>query len=214
MRVLIVDDHDVVRAGLQAALSKRHTVVETAGTAAHALAMAVRVRPKAAVVDLRLPDMTGTELCKRLRELVPGIAVVILSTYVSDETVRRALDAGAVAYVTKAVGLREVLSVLDGVERGTLKASTATEIVSRLYAATESRSDKLALSPQQENVLELASEGLTNQEIGRRLYISESTVRFHLQNLKTKFEARTKTDLIARAIRAGVTSPAPEDAPS
>lgn len=211
MRLLIVDDRDVVRVGLRATMAKRHAVAGTAASGSEALAMVGRVRPDAAVVDLRLPDMSGHELCQRLRAVAPDVAVVILSTYVSDETVRRALDAGATAYVTKAAGLRELLRVLDGIDHGTAETQTAPEIVSRLHAAVSQRTSAVQLSPQQESVLELAAEGLTNQQIGDRLFISESTVRFHLQNLKSKFSARTKTDLIARAIRAGVISPAEED---
>lgn len=210
MRLLIVDDHDVVRVGLRATMAKRHAVAGTAATGTEALALVGRVRPDVAVIDLRLPDMSGHELCERLRAVAPEVAVVMLSTYMSDETVRRALEAGATAYVTKAAGLRELLGVLDDIERGTATTKTAPEVVSRLHASVTRRTSALQLSPQQESVLELAAEGLTNQEIGSRLFISESTVRFHLQNLKGKFSARSKTDLIARAIRAGAISPAPE----
>jgi DNA-binding NarL/FixJ family response regulator len=211
---LIVDDHEIVRAGLRATLGTRFPLIATAANGADALAIVARAKPDVALVDLRLPDTTGEELCRRLCEAVPGIAVVILTTYVSDETVRRALQAGATAYVTKAAGLPELLKVLDGIGRGDAASDpdAAPQIVTQLHALVSRRTDAVPLTPQQESVLELAAQGLTNDEIGTRLYISESTVRFHLQKLKTKFDARSKTDLIARAIRTGAISPAPEDA--
>ena len=213
-RILIVDDHEIVRAGLRATLGSRFVVVGTAATGAEAVEVAARTRPDVALVDLRLPDMTGDDLCRALRETVPEISVVILTTYVSDETVRRALQAGAAAYVTKAAGLPELLNALERLSRGegVNDTTAAPQIVAQLHALVARRTDAAPLTPQQESLLELAAEGLTNEEIGARLHISESTVRFHLQKLKAKFDARSKTDLIARAIRAGAISPAPEGA--
>ena len=213
MRILIVDDHEVVRAGLTAILSTKFEVVGAAATGAEALRIASVKRLDVAIVDLRLPDMTGEEVCRQLRAGAPGLEVVILTTYMNDETVRGALQAGATAYVTKAAGLPELLSVLERIARGEPASDpdSVPQIVSQLHALIARRTDAVPLTPQQESVLDLAAEGLTNEEIGRRLYISESTVRFHLQKLKTKFAARSKTDLIARAIRSGAISPAPED---
>jgi DNA-binding NarL/FixJ family response regulator len=213
MRVLIVDDHELVREGLRATLSDRYEIVGAVATAAEAIADVRRTQPDVALVDLRLPDMTGDELCRVIREASPATAVVILTTYVSDETVRRALQAGAAAYVTKAAGLPELLTVLRRLEEGGGGADpiAAAQIVTQLHTLVARRMDAAPLTPQQESVLELAAQGMTNHEIGGRLFISESTVRFHLQKLKKKFDARSKTDLIARAIRAGAIAPAPED---
>lgn len=212
LRILIVDDHDVVRFGLQATLGKHYPVVGSAATGAEALEIASQTKPDVALVDLRLPDMLGSELCRRLNETLPGVVVVILSTYMSEETVRRALQAGASAYVTKAAGVPELLKVLRRLQQGAASSrETVPQVVSRLHALAASRTDTVPLTPQQASVLELAAQGLTNLQIGARLYISESTVRFHLQKLKAKLGARSKTDLIARAIRMGVIPPALED---
>jgi DNA-binding NarL/FixJ family response regulator len=126
------------------------------------------------------------------------------------------MEAGATAYVTKSAGLPELRKALDRVrETGTTPDSAAgSQIVKQLHDLVSSRMDAALPTPQQERVLELAAEGLTNNEIGARLYIAESTVRFHVQKLKGKFGARTKTELIAKAIRAGVISPAAEDSAS
>ena len=205
-RVLVVDDHEVVREGLIAALPAHgYEVVGAAATAADALSLARSSRPDVALVDLRLPDLSGDDLCRRLCDEVPGLAVIMLTTYLSEETVRRALHSGAAAYVTKAAGLPELLDALERTTSATAQADpgNASQIVRDLHELTARRMEAVPLTPQQESVLELAAQGMTNEEIGRRLFITESTVRFHLQKLKATFGARSKTDLIARAIRTG-----------
>lgn len=213
LRVLIVDDHDIVRVGLCAAVGRRYTVVGAVATGGVALEQAPRMRPDVVIADLRLPDMRGEDLCRRLRAALPGVSVVILSTYLSEETVRHALDAGAASYVTKAAGLPELMKVLGSLQEqpGQELQQSASQIVARLHCLIASRASFVSVTPHQESILELAARGLTNEQISNRLYISESTVRFHLQNLKKKLGARSKTDLIARAIRSGVISPAPEE---
>jgi DNA-binding NarL/FixJ family response regulator len=214
LRLLVVDDHEVVREGLMATLGQRYDVAAAMPTGADALAWIAKDRADVALVDFRLPDTSGDVLCEMLRESAPDMAVVILTTYSSPEIARRALRAGACAYLTKAAGLPALHDVLGKLEQDTIdppNPAAAGQIVDQLHELISRQAGDVQLTPQQESVLELASMGLTNREIGARLYISESTVRFHLQKLKTKFSARSKTDLIARAIRGGVIAPAPED---
>jgi DNA-binding NarL/FixJ family response regulator len=213
LRLVIVDDHDIVRVGLQTAIGKRYPVVGAAATGAEALTLVTRALPYVAIVDLRLPDMRGEDVCRQILEVAPKTAVVILSTYQSEENVRSALAAGAAGYVTKAAGLPELMRVLSRLEAGETPnpGECAQQTASRLRVLSEAQHDGVVLTPQQESILELAAQGNTNQEISGRLYISESTVRFHLQKLKKKLGARSKTDLIARAIRMGLISPALED---
>lgn len=217
LRVLIVDDHEIVREGLQATLSAdpRLNVVGAVATGRAALERARQTVPDLALVDLRLPDMRGEELTRELRQRFPSIAVIILSTYLSEETIRTSLESGAAAYVTKAAGLPELRSAIDRVMTGEGAEGplTGPQIVKQLHEAVARRVSGAIPTPQQERVLELAALGLTNQEIGERLFISESTVRFHIQKLKEKFSARTKTELIAKAIRTGFIAPAGEAGP-
>jgi DNA-binding NarL/FixJ family response regulator len=212
---MIVDDHDVVREGLVAALSndRRYEVVGTISNATEAIRCAKRTLPDVALVDLRLPDAIGSDLCRKLVALLPSIRVVIFTTYLSEETVREALAAGAAAYLTKTGGLGELRRVLDELGPGDRVGGSAgpSQIVQKLHEVAVSQAGGGGPTPQQQRVLELAAEGLTNDEIGVRLLISESTVRFHLQNMKAKLGARSKTELIARAIRSGVIAPAEED---
>lgn len=216
MRTLIVDDHEVVREGLVATLSSVEylNVVGTASTAHAALGLARRSKPDVVLVDLRLPDMRGEDLCRELVALSPSISVVILSTYLSEGTVRDSLRAGACAYVTKSAGVAKLREVLDGIRASadrTVQVQSAPQVVRQLDRLVAERQGVLRITSQHERILELVAEGLTNRAIGERLFISESTVRFHSQKLKDRFGARTRAELVAKAIRLGIISLAPED---
>lgn len=214
-KLLVVDDHEVVREGLVAMLAGKPAfeVVGAASDGRTAMEQARRTLPDIVLLDLRLPDIDGIELCRKLRKGFPSTAVVVLSTYLSEGTVRAALEAGASAYVTKAAGLPELSRALSRVAASgpQVSAGSAPEIVQHLHRLVSSRIEGTQPTPQQAKVLDLAAQGLTNKAIGAQLYLSESTVRFHLQKLKTKLGARNKTELIAKAIRSGLISPAFED---
>jgi len=212
IRLLIVDDHEVVREGLAAALAadQRFEVVAAAGSAAEGLTALRRVRPDVAVLDLRLPDMPGDVLCRTLRERLPGMPVVMLSSFASEDTVRAAMDAGASAYISKSAGLGELREILESVAAEPPSAE-GKQIREQLHRMLVGRDDHARATPRQERVLDLVADGLTYQEIGERLFISESTVRFHMQKLKARFGARTKSELIAKAIRGGVIAPPTEE---
>lgn len=210
-RVIVVDDHEIVREGLVAVLAQEPdlAIVGTAATGGEATELARRTRPDVAIVDLRLPDMAGDALCRELRSLLPELAVIVLSSSLTEEGVRAALNAGASSYVTKAAGIGELRAAL----RSDRPPMTVSQIVGRLQEHVAERAngqaDGGAPTPQQAKVLRLAADGLTYREIGKRLVLSEATVRFHIQNLKVKYAATTKTDLVVRAIHLGLV-PAPE----
>ncbi|WP_130290949.1 response regulator transcription factor [Pseudonocardia sediminis] len=207
MRLLVADDHEVVRAGLTAALSaeERFEIVGAVGTGDEAISVVTETRPDVAVVDMRLPDMPGHELCRRLRKASPGTAVVVLTSYLTESAIRDALRAGASAYVTKAAGLAELRTAIDDAHDGRTGApSSVSQIVRRMEEVVGSRDRTDSPTPQQARVLELLARGLTYAAIAESLVISESTVRFHVQKLKVKLEATGRTDLVVRAIRAGL----------
>ncbi|WP_169807642.1 response regulator transcription factor [Herbidospora mongoliensis] len=216
MRILVVDDHEVVRNGVVASLSAmtQFRVVGVAGTGEDAIALGRRTHPDAAIVDLRLPDMTGQTVCRRLIEDSPEIAVVMLTTYLSDDTVRSAQAAGAAAYVTKAAGiarLKETLLQVAADRRIRLADQSASSIVHRLDGVMNRRTEHQVVTPHQRRVLELVAAGLTNGQIGDRLCISESTVRFHIQKLKRTLAVSSRTALVVKAMQDGTIPPAPED---
>lgn len=206
----MVDDHEVVREGLVAVLAQdpRFEIVGTASTGREAVELVRRTRPDVAILDLRLPDTPGDALCRELRALLPDLAVIVLSSSLSEDSVRSAIEAGASSYVTKAAGIAELRAALARTGPGADgPPMTVSQIVRRLQQFVEERVDDDAPTPQQARVLQLAAEGMTYREIARRLVLSEATVRFHIQNLKLKYGAASKTDLIVRAIRQGLVAP-------
>jgi len=208
----VVDDHEVVREGLVAVLSQDPDleIVGTASTGREATELARRTRPDVAILDLRLPDTPGDALCRELRSLLPDLAVVVLSSSLTEECVRAAMTAGASSYVTKAAGIAELRAAITRTAPGAEQCPpmTVSQIVGHLQGFIQERTAGDAPTPQQARVLQLAAEAMTYREIARRLVLSEATVRFHIQNLKLKYSATSKTDLIVRAIHLGlVTSP-------
>ena len=182
------------------------TVVASAADGREALARCRERRPDVAVVDMRLPDMDGHELCRRIRAQYPATAVVVLSTYLSEEAVRGCVRAGAAAYVTKAAGLAELRDAIVEAHRPAdpEHRPCVSRIVRRLEALVADRDDTDAPTPAQSRVLALAARGLTYGQIARDLRISESTVRFHIQKLKVKLGVRSRSELAVAAVRAGL----------
>jgi len=210
--ILVVDDHEVVRSGLVAEIDREEgfSVAGVAGNGADAFEWAVKHRPDLVLMDWRLPDKTGVDVCRELREAAPDVRVVILTTYINEETVRQALAAGARGYVTKSAGLDALFDAMRDALNDSSELGTASQVVEHLHEMLDDRMQPVALTPQQQNVLDLAAEGLTNQEIADRLFLSESTVRFHLKALRGKLEASSKAGLIAKAVRLGLLPPADE----
>ena len=209
LKLIIVDDHEVVTEGLKASLDPdaRFVVVGVAHSGEQARALARRTLPDIALLDMHLPDVPGEDVCRQLCTLLPSLTVIVLSSYLSEATVRSAIDAGAWSYVTKAAGLPELRAVLDRAveDRGRRADGVSVPgIVKHLEGLVEARGEEHVPTPQQARVLELLAEGLTYRRIAERLMISESTVRFHIQKLKVKFGTTSKTEMIVQCIRTGI----------
>jgi len=203
--LMIVDDHEIVRTGLIAAFDAEPgiEVVGSAESGTKALEEVERVKPDIAIVDYRLPDIGGPELCRRLRALEPELKIIVLSTYLSEDVVHSVLGAGADAFVSKAAGVSELKKEVRAFASGTERTESAQRTVARMQRIVNDSLGGEAATPQQVSVVRLAALGLTNREIGAKLFITESTVRFHLQSLKTRLGARNKVELVARAIQLG-----------
>lgn len=211
MRICVVDDHEVVREGLRSLLmgDPQLRVVACAASGAEALRELPRTQPDVVVTEFRLPDMSCEELCRRVRERLPSVAVVVQSAYLSEDIVQRALSSGAAGFVTKAAGLAELRSLLGEVAAGTNASLLGGPgaLVNRLHRSAGGAGVGRRLTPRQERVLELAAQGLTYGEISEILHLSESTVRFHVQKLKARLGVRTRTQLVALAIHNGLIRP-------
>jgi DNA-binding NarL/FixJ family response regulator len=209
-RLLIVDDHELVREGLRLSLAddERFETVGVAATGHEAVVKGGKLRPDVAVVDYRLPDIAGDEVCRRLIQVSAHTRVVLLTSYVSADRVRAAVAAGAFGYVDKQADLATLRSVLDEAARAApVQQCTSTPAMRYLLEVLEADSEReaaLNLSAHQRRVLELAVAGRTDRQIGEALCVSESTVRYHLQRLKQRVGARSKVELVQRAYAAGL----------
>jgi DNA-binding NarL/FixJ family response regulator len=215
VRVLIADDQRVVRDGLVLLIGLLPQV-EVAGTAAdgaEAVERAMALRPDVVLMDLRMPRCDGVEATRRLRELDPGIRVIVLTTYSDDRSVIEALRAGARGYLTKDAGAEEISQALTQVVSGQAVIDPAVQrhLVDAIAlaepadaSAPASRQLPGGLTAREAEVLELIAEGQSNAEIAGLLVVSEATVKSHVNHLLAKIGARDRAQAVGYAFRNGV----------
>jgi DNA-binding NarL/FixJ family response regulator len=203
IRVLLVDDHPVVRAGLAGMLAADEgiAVVGEAGDGEAALRLAAELDPDVVLMDLRLPGLDGVEATARLHARHPRTRVVVLTTYSTDNDILRAVEAGAAGYLLKDVTASALAAAVRAAARGetVLAAPVATRLMTELRRGASER-----LTPRESDVLRLVAEGLSNAEIGARLYISEPTVKSHLQRVFSKLGVDDRTRAVTVAITRGL----------
>jgi DNA-binding NarL/FixJ family response regulator len=220
IRVLAVDDQRVVREGLAMLLGLLPDV-EVAGTAANgeeALALADELRPDVILMDLRMPRLDGVEATRRLRASHPEIKVVVLTTYADDRSVIDALRAGALGYLTKDAGGDEIRQALQRVTSGQASldpavqmhlveaiATTTTTTTTEATSAPPASQLPDGLTPREAEVLALIGAGLSNAEIATQLFVSEATVKSHVNHLFPKIGARDRAQAVGYAYRHGLT---------
>ena len=198
LRLLVVDDHEVVRQGLAALLSRRDgfQVVAEAGTVAEALAAAERFKPDLVIMDIRLPDGSGIETCREIRSEYPDTRVVMLTSYPDEEAVLSAIVAGASGYLLKQVRARDLVSALEAVGRGeSLLDPAVTEIVLervRRIATSDYIDESAQLTAQEQKILLLVAEGKTNKEIATEVYLSDKTVKNYVSSILSKLNLQRR----------------------
>ncbi|MHB8464961.1 MAG: response regulator transcription factor [Acidimicrobiales bacterium] len=207
IRLVVVDDHEIVRAGLSALLAADPEihVVATASDGPTALAAISEIRPDIAVVDYSMPGMTGLELCSELASRCPGVAVIILTTFLSDEVVSGAIEAGAKAFVSKDVDASDLKRAIRSVARGesVLDPKVAGRVADWAHRWRRGPLDH-PLTARETDVLRLVAVGSTNRQIAERLVLSENTVRTYLKRLLFKLECHTRSEAAAVASRRGL----------
>jgi two-component system response regulator DevR len=207
VRVFLVDDHEVVRRGVAEVLEDDPgiTVAGEAGSMAEALARVPAVRPDLVVLDMRLPDGDGAELCRGLRERVPGLRCLVLTSFAEEDARDAAVRAGASGFLLKQVRGPALVSAVRTVALGgTLFDAVAPAAPPRRQGPTATGSDRLALLTDQERtVLQLIGEGLTNRQIGDRMGLAEKTVKNYTSHLLAKLglERRTQAAILATELR-------------
>ncbi|CAN5626656.1 response regulator transcription factor [soil metagenome] len=203
LRLLVVDDHEVVRQGLVAMLSRRSNfqVAAEAGSAAEAVEMARRFRPDLVIMDVRLPDGSGIEACREIRDELPDTKVVILTSYPDEEAVFSAIIAGASGYLLKQVRGRDLVAALEAVGRGEslLDPAVTEKVLDRVRRiATSGASDELAqLTTQERKILLLVAEGKTNKEIAAEIFLSDKTVKNYVSSILSKLNLQRRAQAAA-----------------
>jgi two-component system, NarL family, response regulator DevR len=203
--VFLLDDHEIVRTGLRALLEADadFAVVGEAATVADALARIPPTRPSVALLDVRLPDGSGIEVCREIRSAMPEIACVMLTSYADDEALVAAVMAGASGYVLKQVGSNSLLDDLRKVANGEslLDPSLTEQVLERLAEGSDSDPLLASLTPQERRILDLVAEGQTNRQIAANLYLAEKTVKNYVSNLLTKLGMERRTQAATYAAR-------------
>jgi two-component system NarL family response regulator len=202
IRVLIADDHPVVRTGL-ALMLKYEPGMETvgeAGSGREAVALFRLHRPDVTLMDLRMPDMDGVEAITTIRAEFPAARIILLTTYDGDEDIYQGLRAGARAYLLKDVPCEELLETIRMVHAG--QKCITVEVGARLAE----RIDGPELTEREREVLRLMATGRSNQEIGAALFITEGTVKFHVNNILSKLGVNDRTQAVIAALKRGIAS--------
>jgi two-component system, NarL family, response regulator DevR len=213
LRLLVVDDHEVVRRGLVALLDRRggFEVVAQAGTVADSIALAARHEPDLVIMDVRLPDGTGIEACREIRAARPQTRVVMLTSYPDEEAVLSAIIAGASGYLLKQIRGRDLVSALEAVGRGEslLDPAVTEKVLERVRRmASGSASDELAeLTSQERKILLLVAEGKTNKEIAADVFLSDKTVKNYVSSILSKLNLQRRTQAAAFVAKRHLVSP-------
>jgi two-component system response regulator DevR len=219
LRILLVDDHEVVRLGLKALLG-RHPDFEVVGEAANAdeaLARTLALKPDVIVMDIRLPGASGIQATRTIVQRRPETKVIILTSYAEDELLMEAIEAGAAGYVLKQIGGGDLTRALEAVARGEslLDPALTGRVFQRLRQAVrqERGSAFRDLTEQEVKILRLVADGLTNKEIGGRLYLSEKTVRNYVSAILGKLGLASRSQDAAFAVQHGLIQPGQADEP-
>jgi DNA-binding NarL/FixJ family response regulator len=216
--VFLLDDHEVVRKGLRALLEACEDIdiVGEADTVAEALVRIPATKPDVAILDVRLPDGSGVEVCREVRSDSPDIACVMLTSYADDEALVASIMAGAAGYVLKQVGSLDLLDTIRraGAGESLLDPALTDRVLERLREGPKTDPRLASLTPQERKILDLIAEGYTNRQIAENLFLAEKTVKNYVSNLLAKLgmERRTQAATFAARLNERSTQDARSDA--
>ena len=208
MRVLVADDHSLFRDGIARLLEAAgHTVIGQVGDGRAAVQAALRLRPDVVLLDVAMPEMNGLEALRQIVAAAPDIRVVMLTVSDDDETLLKAVRAGARGYLLKNLTADEFLNLLNGLGQG--NAAMTGETTARLlhelsHPAHPAVPAAAPLTPREIELLQQVAEGLSNKTIGQKMALSENTVKYHLKNILQKLGAQNRTEAVTTALKMGL----------
>jgi NarL family two-component system response regulator LiaR len=209
IRILLADDHAIVREGTRRVLEEEDDmeVVAEAGDGEEAVKQATRLKPDVAIVDIAMPKLNGIEATKQIKELVPATAVLILTVFDNDRYVFSLLEAGAAGYLLKNVRGSELVEAIRSVYNGesVLHPSIAGKVLRRFMPSAQGASQGVpaVLTDRELEVLILAAKGMSNKDIAEKLYLSVRTVQGHLARIFDKLAVGSRTEAILRGLKEG-----------
>ncbi|CAB4932618.1 unannotated protein [freshwater metagenome] len=209
-RILIADDHGVVRGGLRLLLERQDgcEVIAEAADGAQALELALELRPDIAILDVSMPLLTGLQATREIKAHAPEVSILILSMFDDERYVFEALKAGASGYVLKQAAGRDVVEAIRAIERGEpFLTNAATESLIREWMTDDATGPTEPLTLREQEVLKLIAEAHTNREIGEILQLSAKTIESHRGNILRKLGMRDRVELVRYAIRRGLIEP-------
>lgn len=203
VKILITDDHPVVRMGIRGMLDGEpdFEVVGEAENGNEAVEMVSKLRPDVVLMDLRMPEMDGVAATEKIRETHPDTHILVLTTYESDADILRAIETGATGYLLKDTPKEELFSAIRTVSEG--KSPLAPAVASRLMRRMRSPEEE-ALSAREIEVLSLVAEGASNKQIAKELWIGETTVKSHLLHVYEKLGVTDRTAAVTAALKRGI----------
>jgi DNA-binding NarL/FixJ family response regulator len=205
VRIFLLDDHEVVRRGVRELLEVEDDleVVGEAGTAEEALARIPSASPDVAIIDMRLPDGNGVEVCREVRSRNPEIQCVVLTSFADDEALFDSIMAGAAGYLLKQIKGTDLVDAVRRVAAGQslLDPSVTARVLERLRTGPAEDERLARLTEQERKILDLIAEGLTNRQIGERMFLAEKTVKNYVSNLLAKLGMERRTEAAVFAAR-------------
>ncbi|OGO43775.1 MAG: hypothetical protein A2Z04_04860 [Chloroflexi bacterium RBG_16_57_9] len=203
IRILLVDDHNVVRQGLRSLLELQPDlqVVAAAGSGTEALKLIDAVRPDIVLLDLKLADINGAEVCRLAVAEHPELPVIILTAFSDDQEVLDCIDAGAKGYVLKDVDVFELTRTIRAIHRGesVLDPKVTRAVMQRARRNADVAEPQIVLTEQETSIIRLMATGLTNKEIGQRLFLSPNTIKFHISKIMRKLQVKRRAEVVFKA---------------
>jgi two-component system, NarL family, response regulator DevR len=198
IRIFILDDHELVRTGLKTLLDAEDDmdVVGQAATAQQGLEEIGTLLPDVAILDVRLPDGSGIEVCREIRSLYPDVSCLMLTSYADDDALFSAIMAGAAGYVLKEIGGSDLIGDIRRVSQGRslIDANLSKDIFDRLRKSQKTEARLSSLSPQERRVLDLIAQGRSNRQIAEEIFLAEKTVKNYVSSLLAKLGMQRRTE--------------------